>query len=49
LTPIETRKSRDIQSDNDYEEKVPYMQTFRFIKVTRYHQRKVSIYGTFSS
>ncbi len=27
LTLIETRKSRDIQSDNDYEEKMPYMQT----------------------
>ncbi len=28
LTLIETWKSRDIQSDNDYEEKIPYMQTF---------------------
>ncbi len=43
---------RDIQSDNDYEEKIPY--TFLFIKVKRYHegnenQRKVCIYGIFSS
>ncbi len=29
---------RDLQSDNDYEEKILYMQTFRFIKVTRYHE-----------
>ncbi len=27
---IETRKSRDIQSDNDYVKKIPYMQTFRW-------------------
>ncbi len=26
----------DIRFDNDYEEKIPYMQTFRFIQVTRY-------------
>jgi len=38
LTLIETRKSRDIQSDNDHGEKIPYMQTFRFIKETRYHE-----------
>ena len=38
FTLIETRKSRDIQSDNDYEEKIPYMHTYRFIKVTRYHE-----------
>jgi len=43
MTLIETRKSRDIQSDNDYEEKIPYMQTFPFIKVKRY-QRKVYTY-----
>ncbi len=49
LTLIETQKSRDILSDNDYEEKIPYLQTFRFIKVTRYYQRKVCIYGIFSS
>ncbi len=30
LTLIETRKSRNIQSENYYEEKIPYMQTFRF-------------------
>jgi hypothetical protein len=29
---------RDLQSDNDHEEKILYMQTFRFIKVTRYHE-----------
>ena len=54
LTLIETWKSGDIQSDNDSEEKIQYMQTFRFIKVKRYHegnenQRKVCIYGIFSS
>ncbi len=38
LTLIETLKSRDIQSDTDYEEKIPFIQTFRFIKVTRYHE-----------
>ena len=38
MTLIETRKSRDIQSNNDNEEKIPYMQTFRFIKETRYHE-----------
>ena len=27
---VETRKSRDIQSDNDYEEKIPYMRTFNW-------------------
>ena len=31
-------EARDIQSDNDYEEKIPCMQNFLFIKVTRYHE-----------
>ena len=53
-TKFKFRYSRDIQSDSDSEEKIPYMQTFRFIKVKRYHegnenQRKVCIYGIFSS
>ncbi len=49
MTPIKTRKSRDIQSDNNYEEKIPYMQTFRFIKVTRYHEgiNEKSVYNKF--
>jgi len=33
-TLIETRKRRDIQSDNEYEEKIPYMQTFRLWYLT---------------
>jgi hypothetical protein len=27
-----------MQSDKDYDEKIPYLQTFRLIKVTRYHE-----------
>jgi hypothetical protein len=36
LTLIETRKSKDkhLTHENDYELKIPYMQTFRFIKVS---------------
>ena len=30
FTLIERRKSRYIQSDNNYEEKIPYMQSFRW-------------------
>ena len=46
---IETRKSRDTQYDIDNEEKIPYRHTFRFIKVKKYHQRKVYIHSIFSS
>ncbi len=49
LSLIETRKSIDIQSDNDFEEKIPHMQTFLFIKVTRYHEgtNEKSVYMVF--
>ena len=40
-----------VQSDNGYESKIPYMQTFRFIKITRYHEgtNENSAYGIFYS
>ena len=36
---MEKRKKRDTQSDNDYEEKIPYIQTFRFAKVSKVPRR----------
>ena len=49
LTLIETRKSRGIQSDNDYEKKIPYKQTFRCWYLVTFMKRKFCIYGIFSS
>jgi len=58
MTLIETRKSRDIQSDNDYEDKIPYMQlhiwyftlfymVFYFILYGFLTNEKSRLFGTF--